>query len=170
MEVKIEICQPKNINEIVIPKMTICEIPISHNIISIGEEMYCVIQTLYKQTSGNWLNYEFEQLVRPYKKLDPNNVLKPHLLLRGTVYFFDEVEMNLILKQAKFRWRDFEQVIKLPYNYMRRYDCILSGDDVLLCENVIVKDDIEVDVDFYGNPIRIDNFRTNFTGFGRHID
>jgi hypothetical protein len=168
MQVKAIICQPTDICQIIIPEFDLCDIPISENLIEVNEQRYIVCSTLFNDYSG-LLIAEFEQIIRPFTHGESGPKYPPHLLLRGKIYFDDEAETNIILKTILARGRDVNGEIKAPYNYMRWRDCINIDNYILLCEEITIKDNIRIDVRFYGSPITIEKFRTDGNEFYRRM-
>ena len=166
MEVKATISQWDKINEEIHLEYTLCDFPITENTIMVDGKEYISCITLFKNHTGVLL-YEFEQLIRPYHRLQPEPP-SSLLLLIGKIYFEDDIEMNMVLKKMFARGRDINGEITAPYNYMRWLDCIEIDGKILVCEDITLKDNIEISVRFYGSPITLENFRKDSNNIARH--
>jgi hypothetical protein len=167
MKVTAYLCEP---NDIVFGETPIdlFDIPISENFVSIHDKKYIVCSTLFKEKYEG-LEYSFEQIVRPFNTTgEPYH--PPHKLILGSVKLDTYEEVDAIFKKVAVHVGYVSHELTVPYNYMRRYDCVEVDRQILFCDQIIVRDNIEIVANTYASPGTLETFRADVRHFCQHIE
>ena len=169
MRITASIVNPFNIENEVHPDITLIDLPTRENYVIVNDEKYKVCHTLFKK-KDNDLSYEFEQkIITPTRQ----NYSRELLLLLGRILFEYEDELQFFFKKVKVNKGenmnyDMNNLIEVPYNYMRKLDLIEVNNDILLCENIIVRQDIEIIINLFESPHTLKAFREDKNDFCVH--
>jgi|GEM_PF-6771153 len=179
MKVTVQIFNPNDMNYPHPDKMLLNDIPTSENCISLNGESFIVIHTLFYNWQEGSSYYKFEQKIKRNGVLNGSNTIippmsLPFLLLIGEVEF-EEYEPQVLFKEIKLTpekdelFNKYRDIPKVPYPYLRAYDLVEIKEEIFVCSQITVMENIEVKVDLSISPMTVTQFREDKNHFVRNL-
>ena len=171
MNITAKIINPFDKEEKELYEINLIDLPTAANYVNVDNKIYKVIRTLFKKW-GESLHYNFEQIIAiTTSQMQPP---QPHFVLLGKIVFENLEEANLFFKDIRVRtnydtgYNAIDTLLKYPYYYMRKHDIIEMDNRLLVCDRIIVVENIEIIVDPFQSPSSLTDFREDKNYFVQH--